>query len=157
LAPQWHFFWHSRLAFLHAMAYGLCGAIVLSGLALGISAISRREKVTVAAWVSLWLVGSVFSRAGRNPRGAIEHPAWNWLEHLSTTFNLEQLGIAIFRLKDDLELAQDNIPMLGQFLRGFRRSTLAALDTPDLSGALVGLALMLTVAAGFVIWRVKPE
>jgi ABC-2 type transport system permease protein len=157
LAPHWHFFWHSRLAFVHALAYALCGAGLLSGLALGVSAISSREKVAVAAWMGLWLVGSVFSRAGRGPRGAVEHPAWRWLENLSTTFNLDQIGIAIFRLKDDLDLARENIPLLGQFLRGLRRTPLAVLETPDLTGALVGLAVMLAIAAAFVIWRVRPE
>ena len=46
LAPDWAFFWHSRAALGHALFFELSAMIILSGLALGVSAVSRREKST---------------------------------------------------------------------------------------------------------------
>lgn len=157
LAPHWSFFWHARLALMHALLYGLSGAVVLGGLALGVSAISSREKVTVTAWFALWFVGGVFSSVGKAPREVLDSPARYWLEHLSTTFNLEQISASIFRLKDDLQLAQDNIPLFNTLLHGVSPHAIAAWQKPDLLGGTVALGVMLAVAAALIIWRVKPE
>src|SRR5262249_24970905 len=109
------------------------------------------------AWLALWLVGRVFSTIGRGPREMFDSPVRHWLQHASTTFNLEQISSSIFRLKDDLELAQNNIPLFGQLLRGVQPLTMAVVRHPDLAGALGGLVVMLVIAGLLVAWRVKPE
>ncbi len=157
LAPHWHFFWHSRLALWHAGLYAVCAGVVLSGLALGVSAISQREKVTATAWLAIWLVGRMFSSIGNAPREVLGNGPRQWLEHLSTTFNLSQLSSAIFRLGDDLQLARENVPLFGNVLRGANPHALAALQSPDVWGAATSLAIMLVIAGGIVAWRVKPE
>lgn len=157
LAPHWHFFWHSRLALLHAGLYGLCAAVVLSGLALGVSAISPREKITATAWLAIWLVGRVFSSIGNAPREVLAGAPRHWLEHLSTTFNLGQLSASIFRLGDDLQLARENVPLIGNMLRHTNPHVLAAVQSPDVWGAVISLGVMLAIAAALVAWRVKPE
>jgi len=149
LAPDWRFFWHSRVPLFHAIAYGLSSMVILSLLALGVSASSLKEKSTGALWFTWWIVGGVVA-----PIAAHTKP---WLRHLSFNFNLDQLALAVFRLGDDLKIAQDNIPIFGSMLRNVRAETTAALNNPPIWGSLVGLLLMAAIAAIIVAKRVKPE
>ena len=155
LAPQWHFFWHSRAALGHAVAFVAISMLILSGLALGVSALSGREKVPVGAWLALWLVGGFISRGPR--RQGVENPAQSWLENLSVTFNLEQIAAALFRLPDDLKLAQDNIPFFSQITGNLRPETMATLQNPDLAGAAIALGLLLAAAAVLIYRRIQPQ
>ena len=149
LAPDWRFFWHSRVPLCHAMAYGLSSMVILSLLALGVSATSLKEKSTSALWFTWWVVGCVVA-----PIAAHTKP---WLRHLSFNFDLDQLALAVFRLGDDLKIAQDNIPIFGSLLRNVRAETIVALNNPPIWGALLGLLLMAALAAIIVAKRVKPE
>jgi hypothetical protein len=149
LAPDWRFFWHSRIPLCHAMVYGLSSMVLLSLLALGVSATSLKEKSTPALWFTWWVIGGVVA-----PIAAHTKP---WLRHLSFNFDLDQLALAVFRLGDDLKIAQDNIPIFGSMLRNIRAETTAALNNPPIWGALLGLLLMAALAAIIVAKRVKPE
>jgi ABC-2 type transport system permease protein len=149
LAPDWHFFWHSRLALFNTLIYVLSGMVILSVLALGLSAISSKEKTTVALWVAWWIVGYVFV--------GISHETKAWLKHLSFTQNLHEIALAIFRLHDDLKLAQDNIPVLGDLLKNVKPATFDALRHPATAGAVVALAVMLALAVISIARKVKPE
>jgi ABC-2 type transport system permease protein len=149
LAPDWGFFWHSRVALAHALAYGLISMSILSLLALGVSAISTKEKATPAYWYLWWIVGGVI--------GPIAVQTRPWLQHLSFNYNLDQIALAVFRLASDLKIAQDNVPILGEMLRNIKPQTMAALNTPALGGATLALLLMLGLAAGTITRRVKPE
>ena len=149
LGPDWRFFWHSRAALGHALAYGLSSMAVLSLLALGVSAISVKEKSTTALWFMWWIVGAVVA-----PIATQTQP---WLRHVSFSYNLDQVALAVFRLGDDLKIAQNNIPILGNLLRGIRAGTMAALNTPALWGSMLALLLMLGLAAVIIGKRVKPE
>ena len=80
-----------------------------------------------------------------------------WLRHVSFSYNLDQVALAVFRLGDDLKIAQNNIPILGNLLRGIRAGTMAALNTPALWGSMLALFLMLGLAAVIIGKRVKPE
>ena len=53
---------------------------VLSGLALGVSAVSSREKSTPALWFIWWILGGVIQ-----PIALQTKP---WLRHLSFSYNL---------------------------------------------------------------------
>jgi hypothetical protein len=149
LAPDWAFFWHSRVALGHALFFGLSTMVILSGLALGVSAVSRREKSTPALWYMWWVLGIVLQPIAQNTEP--------WLRYLSFSYNLKQIGLAIFRLGDDLRIAQDNIPILGDMLHAVSASTRAALNNPNLGGALMGLAVMLAAAGVIISKRVTPE
>jgi len=157
LAPHWNFFWHARLALFHALVYGGICALVLSFFALGISAISGREKITVIAWLAVWLVGWVFGKAAQVPDGHRESPVPHFLQYVSIKFDLSQLSAWIFRLDDDIKLARANIPLLGDMLNNTSPQTLAALQHPAILGAMVGLLVFLFASAILLIWRVKPE
>jgi hypothetical protein len=149
LGPDWRFFWHSRAALGHAFLYGLSSMGILSLLALGVSASSIKEKATPAFWFIWWIIGAVIVPIALQTRP--------WLRHLSFSDNLDQLAGAVFRLGDDLKAAQDNIPILGEFLRGIRPETIAAVSAPAIWGAVLALLLMLGLAAFVIGKRVKPE
>jgi hypothetical protein len=149
LAPDWRFFWHSRAALGHVLIYGLSSMGILSVLALGVSAISVKEKSTVAFWFIWWILGGVLA-----PIALQTKP---WLRHLSFNYNLDQIALAVFRIGDDIKAAQDSIPILGDMLRQISARTVAALSTPALGGALLALLVMLSLAAWVIGKRVKPE
>ena len=149
LAPDWHFFWHSRLALLNTLIYALSSMFVLSLLALGVSAISAREKNTVAVWVAWWIVGYVLVGIARDTKA--------WLKHFSFKHNLDELAVAIFRLHDDVKLAQDNIPVLGDMLKRVKPETFEALRHPATTGSVVALSMMVAVAVIIIARKVKPE
>lgn len=149
LAPDWWFFWHSRAVLGHALLYVISGMAILSLLALGVSAVSSKEKSTPALWFMWWIIGGVVTPIARQTEP--------WLQHVSFSFNLKQLALATFRIGNDLRTAQDHIPVLGDMLRGIRPRTMADLNSPYFWPALLALALMGLVAAAVLHKRVKPE
>jgi hypothetical protein len=149
VAPDWRFFWHSRAALGHALVYGISSLVVLSLLALGVSALSSKEKSTPVFWYLWWILGGVV--------GPIAAQTQPWLRHVSFKYNLDQLALAVFRPGEDIRIAQENIPLLGDMLRNIPRDALAALSAPALTGALLGLAVMVAVAASILNRKVKPE
>jgi ABC-2 type transport system permease protein len=149
VAPDWRFFWHSRAALGHALVFVLSGMIVLSSLAMGMSSVSTKEKLTPAYWYMWWIFGGVIT-----PIAAHTQP---WLRHLSFNYNLDQMALAIFRPANDIKIAQDNIPLLGDMLRNIKPETMEALGSPALKGAIVTLVVMALMAAFIIQRRVKPE
>jgi hypothetical protein len=149
LAPDWRFFWHARAALGHLLVYVVSSMLVLSALALGVSAISNREKATPAAWFMWWILGGVLQPIALHTKP--------WLRHLSFSYDLKQIGLSTFRLGDDLKTAQDNVPIFGQMLAGISAETRDALTHATLGGALAALALMLVAGAFIIRIRVTPE
>jgi ABC-2 type transport system permease protein len=149
LGPDWRFFWHARAALAHILIFVLTGMVILSALALVISAVSNREKATTAVWFMWWILGGVIQ-----PIALRTKP---WLRHLSFSYDLKQIGLTTFRLGNDLKTAQDNVPIFGQMLGGIRAETRDALNNPTWGGALVALTLMLVAGVFIIRKRVTPE
>jgi hypothetical protein len=149
LAPDWRFFWHARAALWHVLLFGVSSTVILSALALGVSATSNHEKATPAAWFMWWILGGVLQPIALHTRP--------WLRHLSFSYDLRQIGLSTFRLGNELKTAQDNIPIFGQMLSGIRTDTREALTHPTLFSALAALVLMLAAVAVIIRIRVKPE
>jgi len=149
LAPDWKFFWHARIALVHALVFGLCSMVILCSLALGVSAISRREKSTPAIWFIWWALGLAIQPIALHTKP--------WLRHVGFGYDLRQIGLAVFNLGRDLKTAQDGIPIFGQFLQGISAETRSAINDPTIFGALGGLAIMLIVMALIIRKRVVPE
>ena len=55
LAPNWHFFWHSRVALGNTVLFVLASMVILSVLGLGVSAMAQKEKSVVGVWLLMWL------------------------------------------------------------------------------------------------------
>ena len=149
LAPDWHFFWHARFALFNTLIHGLTTMGILSLLALGVSAISSKEKTTVAIWLTWWIVGYVLVGIASDTKA--------WLKHLSFKHNLDTLALGTFRLYDDVKLAQDTIPVLGDLLRNVKPETFEALRQPATGSALLALLVMGTLAVIILRRRLRPE
>ena len=149
LAPDWHFFWHSRAVLGHALIYALSTMSILSLLALGVSAIAKKEKATPAFWFMWWILGGVIAPIARHTQPR--------LRHLSFNFNLDQIAIAVFRPGSDIQTAQDNIPVFGNMLRNIRSETMTGLNSPPIWGALLALLFLIGVAVFIINKKVKPE
>jgi hypothetical protein len=149
LAPDWLFFWHSRGAIGNALLYNLVTMTVLSLLALGVSAVSNKERTTPFLWMMWWVLGFFLQPIAANTRP--------WLRHLSFSYDLHQIGLATFRLGNEIRLAQDNIPILGEMMRNIPQKTMDDLAAPHLLGAILWLAAMLAGAAFILRRKVRPE
>ena len=149
LAPDWHFFWHSRLALGNTLLFVLSAMVILSLLAMGVSAIASGEKTTIALWMVWWIAGYVLVKIAQETRP--------WLKHLSFKHNLDDLALSSFRLHDEIQLMQENIPILGDLLKNVPPATIEALAHPATAGSIVALGFMLAIAVGIVARRVKPE
>lgn len=149
MAPNWNFFWHSRLALWNTVAYVGLAMLFLTVLGLGISAVSSREKATVGLYVVLWLVGNTLV-----PLGAITRPL---LQQLSFQYDLQQLALRIYRPEADLTIARENIPILGNILSGMNRGDLSPWQRRDTQTTWPALAAFAALAAGVIIIRTKPE
>ena len=149
LAPDWHFFWHSRFALGDTLLFVLSSMVILSLLAMGVSAIASSEKTTVALWMVWWIAGYALARIAENTRP--------WLKHLSFRHNLDDLALSCFRLHDEIRLMQENIPVLGDLLKNVPPATIEALAHPATVGSIVALGFMLTSAVVIMARRVKPE
>jgi len=149
LAPDWSFFWHSRMALIKSGAFILCATAFLSVLAMGVSALSTKEKSATVFWVVLWVLGNVVSNIGQH--------AQPWLRHLSFNYNLDQLALKLFQPKTELTLLQDNVPVIGNMLRGIREDQFAMFQQPQFSGAMLTCLVMVAAAAIILHLKVKPE
>ena len=148
LAPDWHFFWHSRAALGNAVLYIGLGMLFLSLLALAVSAVSAKSRSTVGLWLILWLVGNAFVPFAEHSRP--------WLRHLSFRHNLDQAAVAIFQPKQDLQRAQDEIPVLGDVIRRMRQRGPHRWQTDNARAAFIGLGLF-AFASGLILTSRLPK
>jgi hypothetical protein len=149
LAPDWHFFWHSRRAAGNFLIYLLISITFLSLLGLGVSALSSRERTASAAWIGIWLLGNGLASLALHTR--------EWLRYFSFSYNLDQVALAVFKLHEDIELLRDSIPVFGQMLHRVNPETMEALRNPAITGAAIGMIIMTVLAILLVERRVRPE
>lgn len=157
LSPDWTFMLHSSRALLNMVCYVGVSMITMSVIALAVSACSAKEKGSTALWIGVWIFGGMFGKIG-----SFTQP---WLQNISLSHNLHQLAVWSFNLKRDMIAAGEVIPAIGQAFRqlermpGFRRPPVIGeiVNEPALQGALVGLILMLGIAALIISRRVRPE
>ena len=131
------------------LIYGLSSMTILSLLALGVSAISANGKIHHRL-----LVHVVDPRRRHRPIALHTRP---WLRHLGFGFNLNQIALHTFRVGDNIQKAQDSIPILGTMLRIRSPRRHGGVGHPHLAGTCLALFVMLSLAAWVVHRRVKPE
>jgi hypothetical protein len=99
--------------------------------------------------VAWWVVGYVLT--------GIAEQTKPWLKHLSFQHSLGELELGIFHIYDDILLARENIPVLGDLLRNVRPETLEAFRDPAVLGAGAALAGLAGLAVFIVARRIKPQ
>ena len=150
LAPDWRFFIYSSRALGNAVLYTTASMAILAVIALGVSAISTKEKSTGATWIAIWLLGNAFIPIGFATK--------RWLMNLSISYNIDQLALHFFTLGGDMETAMDKIPIFGEMIEQMtRRQNLFFMQDPSLTGALVSMGVMLFIAIVILARKVKPE
>jgi hypothetical protein len=80
-----------------------------------------------------------------------------WLQNLSFSHDLAQIGLVVFRPGSDLDALRENVPIFANVLQGVRPQTLEAISNPPIAGAAAFLVVMLALAALIIRKRVKPE
>ena len=149
LAPKWHFFWHARFALLNTVMFTALASVFLALLALGVSAISGKERVAVGGWLFLWILGNTLVPISQQTSG--------WLQYLSFRHDLSQVAIQVYQPTADLERLQKEIPVFGEMLRQATRHRPKPKKPPGLGPACLGLGLM-GLGAGLVLnARTKTE
>jgi hypothetical protein len=149
LAPDWKFFWHASGALFRIVLSSVGVMSILSVLALGVSSLSVKEKVTPAVWFTWWIVGGVI--------GPIAMHTQPWLRHVSFNYNLDQLVLAIFRPGAELKLIEENIPIFSYLMSGIRNETIKALNAPAIGGAALAMLIMLVAVVVLLNKKVKPQ
>jgi hypothetical protein len=133
----------------NALLFAGCGMLFLGLLGLAASAISSKEKVAVGFWLLLWLVGNAFAPANdhRPP----------WLQHLSFHHNLEQIAEAVYQPSQELELARNSIPLLGDFIRQLPNRRGRNWQPPRTRPAALALGIMAVGSMVFLVSRTRTE
>ncbi len=149
LAPNWGFFWHSKVPLARSFIYIVIGMTFLSLLAMGVSSTAIREKFSVSNWICLWLVGNAFVDIGSHTKP--------WLKYLSFRYDLDQIGRFMFNMSQELKTVQDNIPIFGELVGNLRRSQRFLWDKPDIAGAIIAMMILLLLAGTVIYMKVKPE
>lgn len=142
------FLLYSLTPLLRALLFNGIALVVLSAIALGVSAIARSSMVTIFVWLGVWLIAWFTASFPDSP--------W-WLERVSFMHDLGQVRAQTLRLDEALTDAATNLPLMDQdFVRGLKRGGEKA-GPEDFKGALYGLAF-LTAASGAVFFRkLRPE
>ena len=149
LSSDWSFFWHSRGALINSLIYIGAAMAILSIVSLGISSLSTKPRAATSYWIIFWFVGNAI-------RGIGEHTK-PWLRHFSISHDLDQISLSVFNLSDELQQAQEAIPLLGPMLGEMRGNPFGWFEKPDITGALIALSIMSLGAAFIMKLRVKPE
>lgn len=150
LAPDWGFFWHSKMALMHTVFFIGTSMVALSIIALGISSISANEKSIGTVWALIWWVGGAFAPLASR----LDTPS---LQYVSLSLDLKQWCSWVFDLQKDLSLIQDKVQGFGDALYKAAMSINPNWLTSNVQGALTGVAILCAVSA-YIIWsRVKPE
>lgn len=133
---------------LRALLFNGIGLVTLAAIALGVSALARKQLITIVVWIGLWLVLAVMAFQPRAPE---------WIKLSSYTRNLGEVRQEIFRLDTALGDAAANLPILDQRLVAKLAKAGKLAEATDFTAALVALGVVVG-ASSFVFFRkIKPE
>jgi hypothetical protein len=133
---------------LRALLFNGVALVVLSALALGVSALGRKPQLTTVTWISLWIIFGTIA----GPPGT---PAW--IKRFSFTQDLSELRQEIFRFDSALTDAAANLPLLDQRFVANLAAAGKKAEAADFDGALASLGVFV-VASSFVFFRkLRPE
>lgn len=131
-----------------ALLFNGIGLVSLAAIALGVSAISKTSRNTVAIWIGLWLVFGTLATPPNAPA---------WIKRASFTHDLSQVRQEVLRLDRALTVAADQLPLLNQhFAANLRRSGQKA-ATDDFAGSLAALGVFVVLTSGLFFRKLRPE
>ncbi len=149
LSPDGVFFSYSLAALGVALAFNAVSLVVVSALALGVSAIARTAAKARLAWIGLWIVMS-----GIAAHGTVLP---SWLRHLSFVSDLHLLRDEIFAMQTTLLDAAAVVPLLNPRFADDLLEAANQVGTDELGGVITMLVIMIGGALALVWGRIKPE
>ena len=149
VAPDWAFFWHSRSGLGHALIAIIPAMGATALVVLAISALSSNGRVTVGAWLGLWLLTGALV-----PLARITRP---WLAYLSFSHDIEQWSLAVFRPYRDFARARDSLPFFDNVFGGVNSSAIQSWGEVPMLGPGIGLLLAATLAVIILLRRIQTR
>jgi hypothetical protein len=147
-APDRDFIIHSFSPLLRALTFHGIGVVTLAAIALGVSAVSRSSRNTIALWVGLWLILGAVAK----PPGAPQ-----WLRRASFVHDLGEVRQGILRLDTALITAGEILPLTDQSFAQNLTSAGRKAEADDFAGALASLAAFAVLSSFVFLRRMKPE
>jgi ABC-2 type transport system permease protein len=147
-APDRDFVVYSLSPLLRALAFNLIGMVSLASIALGVSSLSKSTLHTILIWIGMWFVLGGIASVPLLPI---------WIRRASFTHNLEEARTSIFAVSEILYDAAKELPLADRgTTRGLNEGG-KLFASADLTGALIGLAVI-AGASSFVFFRkLRPE
>lgn len=147
-APNVDFVIHSVGPLLRALAFHGVALVALTTIALGVSALSRSSRSTVAIWLGLWLIlGAIGGGAG----------APEWLQRASFSRNLAEVRREILNLDDVLIEAGNTLPLFNARLSHALIRAGEKVRGHEYKAALAALAGMAALSSFVFLRRIRPE
>ncbi|HWA09011.1 MAG TPA: hypothetical protein VG838_06035 [Opitutaceae bacterium] len=148
LAPNRDFIIYGFTPLLHALLYNGIALVVLGAITLGVSALTRSGRVTVAVWIAVWLLLGSIAKIKEAPP---------WLTRASFSHDLSEVRQEVFAVDDVLLNAAKELPLIDeQFTKKLERGSQTAQAT-DFNGALAGLGVLTVVSSAAFFRRLRPE
>jgi hypothetical protein len=147
-APDSTFVAYSLLPLGRALLFNLAGLIVLSSVAMGISAATKTNAYAILLWLGAWLFLGFIGGMPFVPE---------WIRSVSFSHGLEVLRLEIFRPHDVMNAVIEMIPMLPADAVETMREVNTHLAPASLSTTLTGLAIILGVSSLVFFRRLRPE
>lgn len=148
LAMDRDFLVHSLPPLLRALAFNGIALAVLAPLALGVSALARSSRGTIAIWIGVWIVAWGLAQFPHSP---------DWLRHASFSANLTQVREHVIPVERVLLDAADKLPVLDPgFDRGMAQ--LAERVRPESPrGPIAGLVVLVVLSSTVFLRRIRAE
>lgn len=148
LAPNRDFLLYSFSPLGHALLFNLIGLVVLSSIALGVSALNKNSRNTILWWIGVWILAGMVADVPHTP---------NWIRRASFSYGLMELRQEVFRLDAALLESVQTLPLIDRNLtRSLTRLGTKAAPT-DTKGAAAGLAILALLSSAVFLKKLRPE
>lgn len=131
-----------------ALLFNGIALVSLATIALGVSALSRTARNTVAIWIGLWLILGTLATPPHAP---------TWLKRASFTHDLHEVRQQVLRLDQVLTKAAEELPLLDRrFAENLAKGGEKA-QSDDFVGALAGLGILIGLSSFVFFRKLRPE
>jgi hypothetical protein len=139
---------HSIPPLLRALAFNGIALVVIAPIALGISALARSSRATIAIWIGLWVVAAGLAKFPESPA---------WLQRASFNENLAEVRLRVLPVSDVLTEAVTKLPLLdAETVRDLNRLARQT-RTAEFNGAITGLFVLVVLSGTVFLRRIRPE
>jgi len=139
---------YSFTPLLRALLFNGIALVALAAIALGVSALGRKQNTTTVVWMGLWLLLGMISAPP---------PAPNWFKRASFTHNLGEVRQEVLKLDQALNAAVTELPLLDQRFVGNLTSAAKKAGATDFNAALASLGGFVALSSFVFLRKLRPE